>query len=112
MASQISGNLIAAYSLGKLEQLYFFLIMAGVTLIAIISFLFIRPPDHVPRNMLSNQEFLKKITDVTEDDGIMVSLNESKFEESVHSSRRSTFKEDVGAVVSLINSKRMRTLLP
>lgn len=48
MSSQVFGNLIAAYSLGSLPEIYYFVIMAGITVMATISFAFVRVPEYVP----------------------------------------------------------------
>lgn len=48
MSSQVFGNLIAAFSLGSLPTIDLFVIMAGITLVATISFAFVRVPEYVP----------------------------------------------------------------
>lgn len=80
MASQVFGNLIAAFALGYLSQTVYFSIMGIIAFLATISFLFVQPPQYVAHLRSLDQ----KTADLDEPDV---------------PARRTTLRKDVNGVI-------------
>ncbi|CDW89920.1 major facilitator superfamily protein [Stylonychia lemnae] len=113
MMSQISGNLIASYTLEKLNQTSFFLIMGSVALVGTSSFYLISNPSETTHKMAEQPqqelEFERQVrerrfSELTESTNSSQIIRDPKDEQS-------NFKSDVKLVLHLIIDNRMRYVM-
>lgn len=105
MTSQIFGNLIAAFVLGRLNQGNYFEIMAAIAAVATLSFLFLRRPR--PVGLTFGFESLRLV-----DDTMDQTQSSSQLHLSTLTTVQPTFTEDIKGVLVLLVSKKMLPLIP
>ena len=105
MSSQIIGNFVAAIMLGRLSQTEYVAIMSSITLLSCLIFMFMKHP--MPHTVsLPNDKYQYDKVDTTmtsTPDISILNLNETA---------SGSILGDIGSVIKLTFSKRMRTLLP